>query len=96
MSAGQLGWCRKALSVGWHLADLATVNLGRSFDVIVMAGNVMIFLSPGSETAVVENMARHLREDRLLVAGFHVVLTEYVEHYNSYRPHRSVTGADGA
>ena len=49
-------------SAGRGLApgDLTTVDLGRSFDVIVMAGNVMIFLTPGSEGAVVRNMARHL------------------------------------
>jgi SAM-dependent methyltransferase len=63
---------RTAPDTSWHLADLASVELARSFDAIVMAGNVMIFLAPGSERAVVENMARHLREDGLLVAGFQI------------------------
>src|SRR5574338_1119724 len=40
---------RKAPDVAWHAADLATIDLGRAFDAIVMAGNVMIFLAPGSE-----------------------------------------------
>ena len=35
-----------------------------------MAGNVMIFLTPGSEGAVVRNMARHLASGGALVAGF--------------------------
>ena len=48
---------RKAPGVDWRLADLASVDLGRTFDAIVMAGNVMIFLEPGTETAVVANMA---------------------------------------
>ena len=61
---------RKAPAVDWRLADLATVDLGRTFDVAVMAGNVMIFLAPGTEGAVVENMARHLRPGGLLIAGF--------------------------
>lgn len=61
---------RAAPNGSWKLADLATVDLARSFDVVVMAGNVMIFLTPGSERAVVENMARHLNPDGLLVAGF--------------------------
>ena len=65
---------RTAPDTSWHLADLATVELARSFDAIVMAGNVMIFLAPGSERAVVENMARHLREDGLLVAGFQMAM----------------------
>ena len=43
---------RKAPSVDWRLADLATVDLDRLFDVTIMAGNVMIFLAPGSEPAL--------------------------------------------
>ena len=63
---------RKAPRVEWHLADLATVDLARSFDAVVLAGNVMIFLTPGSEPAVVANMARHLRPGGFLVAGFQI------------------------
>lgn len=61
---------RKAPDVDWRLADLATVDLSRSFDVIVMAGNVMIFLTPGTEGDVIANLARHLPPSGLLVAGF--------------------------
>lgn len=64
---------RKAPGVDWRLADLATVDLGRSFDAIVMAGNVMIFLTPGTESAVVATMARHLRPEGLLIAGFQIM-----------------------
>ena len=64
---------RKAPDVEWRLADLATVDLGRSFDAVVLAGNVMIFLAPGSETSVVANMARHLRPGGLLIAGFQIM-----------------------
>jgi SAM-dependent methyltransferase len=60
----------KAPEMEWQLADLTSVNLHRAFDVIVMAGNVMIFLVPGTEEAVLANMARHLAPDGLLVAGF--------------------------
>jgi hypothetical protein len=35
-----------------------------------MAGNVMIFLTPGTETAVLGNLTNHLRPGGLLVAGF--------------------------
>ena len=35
-----------------------------------MAGNVMIFLEPGTEAAVVANMARHLAPGGVLIAGF--------------------------
>jgi SAM-dependent methyltransferase len=64
---------RKAPDVDWRLADLASVDLARSFDAVVMAGNVMIFLTPGSEPAVVANMARHLPPGGLLIAGFQIM-----------------------
>ena len=61
---------RAAPAVPWLAADLASVNLQRTFDVVVMAGNVMIYLAPGSEGAVIANMARHLAPGGWLVAGF--------------------------
>ena len=75
---------RKAPGVDWRLADLASVDLGRSFGAIVMAGNVMIFLEPGTEAAVVANMARHLAPGGVLIAGFQLMpgrltLEEYDE-----------------
>ena len=71
-------------SVAWHLADLSTVQLGRSFDAVVLAGNVMIFVTPGTEGAVVANMAAHLAAGGVLIAGFQLMpgrlgLTEYDE-----------------
>jgi len=58
--------------VGWFEADLAApdLDLGRRFDVVVAAGNVMIFVDAGTEGAVVANLARHLEADGALVAGF--------------------------
>jgi len=61
---------RKAPELPWMCADLATVDLRRTFDVVLVAGNVMIFLAPGSEGAVLMNLARHLAPDGRLVAGF--------------------------
>ena len=60
----------KAPGLPWHAADLATLDLPRAFDLIVMAGNVMIFLASGTEAAVVANMARHLTPGGRVVAGF--------------------------
>lgn len=76
----------KGPELEWHLGDLTTVDLTtgagagtgtgtggpsrRLFDVVVMAGNVMIFVEPGSEAAVVANLAGHLRQGGALVAGF--------------------------
>jgi SAM-dependent methyltransferase len=56
----------------WHLGDISTIDMGRQFDAIVMAGNVMIFLAPGTERLVLENMARHLAPAGRLVTGFHL------------------------
>lgn len=61
---------RKAPEMEWHRADLAEVDLGRTFEAVLMAGNVMIYLTPGSESAVLANMARHLEPGGQLVAGF--------------------------
>ena len=61
---------RKAPDLTWHCADLASIDLGRTFDVVLLAGNVMIFLTPGTEGAVVTNLVRHLAPGGLFIAGF--------------------------
>ena len=61
---------RKAPDVPWHHADLETMSLGRTFECVVAAGNVMIFLAPGSEAGVLASIARHLAPGGLLIAGF--------------------------
>ena len=74
---------RKAPRVDWRQADLATVDLAVSFDAAVMAGNVMIFLAPGSEPAVVANIARHLKPGGLLIAGFQIIPDQLtIERYD--------------
>jgi SAM-dependent methyltransferase len=60
----------KAPLIRWVQADLVDVDLGRLFDGVVMAGNVMIFVTPGTEASVVTNLTRHLGDAGLLVAGF--------------------------
>jgi SAM-dependent methyltransferase len=60
----------KAPALSWIHADLAGVDLGRTFDAVVLAGNVMIYLSPGTEATVVANLARHVEPGGALVAGF--------------------------
>ncbi|MCO7240169.1 bifunctional 2-polyprenyl-6-hydroxyphenol methylase/3-demethylubiquinol 3-O-methyltransferase UbiG [Aeromicrobium sp. CnD17-E] len=54
----------------WLVADLLDVDLGATFDVVVTAGNVMVFLAPGTEQRVVANLARHVADDGALVLGF--------------------------
>jgi SAM-dependent methyltransferase len=46
--------------------------LGRTFDLVVMAGNVLIFVPPGSEGQVIANGARWLRPGGHLVTGYSI------------------------
>jgi len=73
---------RRSPELVWVEADLASLELGRTFDAVVAAGNVMILLTPGTEPAVLANVARHLRRGGVLIAGFqlkrdHLRLAEY-------------------
>lgn len=73
---------RAAPHLEWHLGDLAEIHLPGAFDAIVMAGNVMIFLEPGTEGAVLANMARHLEPRGLLIAGFQLGFSLTLERYD--------------
>lgn len=57
-------------TVTWVRSDLADLDLGRRFDVVVMAGNVLLFTAAGTTSAVVAGCARHLAPDGVLIAGF--------------------------
>jgi SAM-dependent methyltransferase len=77
--------------IEWIEADLADpdLDLGRRYDVVVAAGNVMIFLTPGTEGRTVTTMARHLVPGGLLVAGFqlrraNVASTLTLDDYDRY------------
>jgi len=61
---------RKGPDIEWHCSDLAEIALDRQFDAVVLAGNVMIFVTPGTEANVLRNLARHLNPRGLLIAGF--------------------------
>tara|TARA_B100001029_G_scaffold174094_1_gene173788 strand:- start:1182 stop:1757 length:576 start_codon:yes stop_codon:yes gene_type:complete len=61
-----------APNLPWVKGDLVNLDLERKFDVVVLAGNVMIFLAPDTEEMVVRRMADHLRPTGLLVAGFSI------------------------
>lgn len=63
---------RKAPSLEWHCADLAAIDLGRTFDVVVLPGNVMIYVTPGTEGAVLANLERHLAPGGSMIAGFSI------------------------
>jgi SAM-dependent methyltransferase len=54
----------------WIVADVATLELDRRFDLVVMAGNVPLFTPPGTRPGLVAGCARHLAPGGRLVAGF--------------------------
>jgi SAM-dependent methyltransferase len=62
----------KAPALTWLEADLAELQdrLDAEFDLVVLAGNVMIFLSPGTEQRVLSQLVDRLVPGGLLVAGF--------------------------
>ena len=59
-----------APGIDWREHDLATLDLGRFFDVVVMAGNVLLFTQTGTQRAVVAGCARHIGPGGILITGF--------------------------
>lgn len=62
----------KAPELQWQHADLADPDglPDGPFDLVLLAGNVMIFVTPGTEGQVLTNLAGRLAPGGLLVAGF--------------------------
>lgn len=61
---------RRGPGLTWIEADLATLGLGRDFDVVVVAGNVPLFCPLTSRAALVRACAAHVAPGAHLVAGF--------------------------
>jgi SAM-dependent methyltransferase len=60
----------KAPDLVWVRSSLADLDLGRTFDVVVLAGNVIPFVADGDRAAAVAGCARHLAPGGHLIAGF--------------------------
>ncbi len=60
----------KAPELTWLVADLADLDLARTFDVVVAAGNVIGFVAVGARAAAVRGMARHVAPGGRLVVGW--------------------------
>jgi SAM-dependent methyltransferase len=62
----------KAPDLTWIEGDVTDplLDLGRTFDVVVMAGNVLIFVPPGTESRVIANAAHWLAPRGRLVTGY--------------------------
>lgn len=70
-----------APGITWVRSDLAELDLGRKFDVVVMAGNVPLFTEPGTQDRLVAGVARHAG---LLIAGFSLNRGYSVEEYDEH------------
>jgi 2-polyprenyl-3-methyl-5-hydroxy-6-metoxy-1,4-benzoquinol methylase len=63
-------------SIEWVVADLTELDLRepdgtrRLFDSAVLAGNVMPFVAPDTEVAVLRGVADHIRGDGPIIVGF--------------------------
>jgi SAM-dependent methyltransferase len=73
---------QKAPDLPWAVGDLADPGVlaevrrvaGSELDLAVLAGNVLRFVSPGTESSVIANVASVLRTGGLLVAGFQLLV----------------------
>lgn len=56
----------------WLVADLSELDLAdeEPFDLVVMAGNVLLFVAPGTEQRILERLAAHVRPGGRIVIGF--------------------------
>lgn len=84
----------RAPEVAWVEADLTGLDLGRTFDVVVMAGNVPLFTPPGTEAALVAGVARHVAPGGRLVAGFSLDRTYDIDAYDTHTAGAGLTLAE--
>jgi SAM-dependent methyltransferase len=81
----------KAPGLPWVRGDLADpgLDLGQTFDVVVMAGNVLIFVPSGAEDRVLANAARWLVPGGLLVTGYSLAPGGFGPHQHDILASRS-------
>ena len=56
-------------SLSWLVGDISVIKLGRTFDIVLMAGNVINFVAAQERQQAVENLVQHLRPAGLLING---------------------------
>ena len=61
---------RQAPELTWVEADLAHLDLGRQFDVVILAGNVPLFCEPSLRNSLVSSCASHVAPAGAMIAGF--------------------------
>ena len=74
----------KAPELDFAVCDLAAFSANQQVDVVVMAGNVIIFVDPGTEGAVITNLANAVLPGGHLISGFQLHRSIGVEEYNAH------------
>ncbi|MFM9038272.1 MAG: class I SAM-dependent methyltransferase [Actinomycetota bacterium] len=87
----------KSSTIEWLVGDLSTITFGgkhedfhhnmfdhNMFHVIVMAGNIVNFCAPGTQSAIVRNMVRHLHDGGLLVCGWSQELRDDAYRWDAF------------
>jgi len=77
-SAPQLQWLEA------DLLEVTAEQAGAPLDLVVLAGNVVVYLTPGTEAALPAHLAGWLAPGGLLVAGFAADRHVGVEDYRSW------------
>ena len=85
---------QRAPELTWVESDLTALDLGRPFDVVVMAGNVPLFTPPGTQAALVAGLAAHLAPGGHLVAGFSLDRGYTVDDYDGHAASAGLTLAE--
>ncbi|WP_372733783.1 class I SAM-dependent methyltransferase [Nocardioides sp.] len=60
----------EAPHLDWRLGDLALLDTGEAFDVVLAVGNTIPLLEPGTLHATAEHLAAQIKPGGLLVCGF--------------------------
>jgi SAM-dependent methyltransferase len=71
-----------AASIRFVESDIAELDAGGTFDVVLMAGNVPLFTPKGTERALVAGAARHVHWGGVLIAGFELDRGYSLEMYD--------------
>jgi 2-polyprenyl-3-methyl-5-hydroxy-6-metoxy-1,4-benzoquinol methylase len=66
----------KAPHLKWTKDDLARLALGRSFDVIVLSGNVILFVEPADRPLVAPSLRAHVSTGGLVIQGMQLARTD--------------------
>jgi 2-polyprenyl-3-methyl-5-hydroxy-6-metoxy-1,4-benzoquinol methylase len=59
----------KAPHLQWTKSNLADLDYGKVFDLIVLAGNVILFVDPEDQPRIATALGRHAKPGTLVVAG---------------------------